>query len=457
MEILVVVIAELVTLLVPLILALAEAAVLAISLLFDLVALVIEICVAGSIEAAKAARRARQEAKPAEPPAGSPPFSQRFYRAITSPVVTRWKRRITLAAGAILAVTIVAALLLSTVFFDWFVRYALRAAEQRNGIAVSFEEADGNLFEGRINLHQARFVRQGNPVSDFDLTADRFLVDFDIGKLIFRKVAFEEVVVEGVRGKFTRTGKRDPAKPRREFEINQFSIADVQIAVADASIPARNVEVPLAVTSLTVDSFQSRWTAFDVLFRSTCQGTLGGQPFEISSRKAGELQETIWRGRDLPIHAVGQYFTGPLSWLVDGRIDIEVITSWRPAEPDPELKMHCQFVAHDFAAAVPPDLKLIERAVIEPAVAMLNANRRKLPLEFDLTMRRSDFAGQITLFAAGLREAIGNAASLRLKQIIPRAGEKLDDTLDRVRDRVRGLLRKDRGDAEATPQDEEKP
>lgn len=459
MEALLVAIAALFTLLVPAVLAAAEAAVLGLSALIELIALLIEAAATGSLEAARKSRREKRQRAAAAPAAPAESKSP-FYRAITSPLVTRWTRRITIASSVLLAITVVISLALNFAFFEWFVRLALQGAERRSGIAITFDEASGNLFTGHVELRGARLVRQGNPVSDFDLTINRFDLNADVFKVLAGERVFDDVTAEGVRGAFTKTGKRDPNRPRRDFTVGLLKISDVKITFSDLSRVERKVEVPFDLASLQVADFRSRWTAFDVLFRSTCDGQLGGQPFQITNRPAGELHETYWQGQGLPIHVVGDYFSGPLAWLVDGRLDINATTKWKPADDNPQLDMHCQLVAHDFKAGPPPQLKPVERAMLEPAFALLNRNSANLPLELDLVMHKNDFDGQLTIMKSELMEAIGGAAETKLKDILPRVEERLDSTLDRVRTGVQGIIRrraearaaKEQGDGQQQPE-----
>ena len=115
-------------------------------------------------------------------------------------------------------------------------------------------------------------------------------------------------------------------------------------------------------------------------------------------------------GPDLPVYLLSGYFAGPLGWLVDGRVDVDVTTRWQPDDNDPELDMQCHLVAHDFTAELPEELAGLTRTVVEPAVAALNTTQENLPIEFDLKMRKDAFEGQLSPFAAGLAEAISQAS-----------------------------------------------
>ena len=172
MEILVVALAALATLLIPLVILMAEGAVLAVSGLVELAALGKEAWATGSLEAARESRQAKRR---------------------PSAVVARWTKWVVYASAGMAAVTILVMLALNFLFFDWFVRRALAAAEKQNGIAVSFAATDGNLFVGRVHLAGAKLVRSGHEVSDFDLTVADVNLDADVLQLLTGKFVFEDV------------------------------------------------------------------------------------------------------------------------------------------------------------------------------------------------------------------------------------------------------------------------
>jgi len=406
----VVVLAALATLILPLALLLASGAVFGASGVTELVA----------------AGRRRASAEPATD------------KRSPASLVARWAWWFLAVSGMMALSTLVFLVALNTFAFDWFVRRALTAAESENGIAAEFNRADGNLFVGKLRLRDAKFVREGHPVSDFDLAVDDVQLNADVWKILFGQIEFEDVAIDGVRGTFTRNGKRDPSQPRRRFTIARLTVDNVSLEVADQSRPPHEVSVPLAIESLQISDFRSTWAAFDMLFRSISRGLIDGQPFTIVNRPTddGDSQETQWVARDVPVHLLSGYFAGPLSWLVDGQLDVDVTTRWRSDESDPELEMHCYLVAHGFAANVPDQLPILQK-VAKPALTVLNQSSTRLPIEFDVTMQKDAFRGQLSPLAAGLAEALAQASGSAFTALFPNAGEKIGDTVDRIRSRIR--------------------
>lgn len=421
MEILVVVVAALATLLVPLVLLMAEIAVLGASALVEAGAYAREYFSTGSVDAARKSRAERHAAT-----AG----------------VRRWAWWTVLASAGSIVVTLLVLVVLNSLAFNWVVARAVKSAGPKSGIAVTFDDAEGSLLSGRVKLRDAKFVRTGNPISDFDLDVAQFDVDADVWRLLAGEIKFEEITVSGVRGHLIRNGKRDPKLPRRRFTVNRLSVSDVAIEVTDLSRPPHEVSVPVAVESLAIEDFRSWWAAFDMLFRSTAKGLVDGQPFAITSGPvegggveggAGDEYQTQWLARDMPVHLVSGYFTGPLGWLVDGRLDVEVTTRWRRDESDPNLEMHCILKAHGFAAELPEELAKIQKLFVEPAVDALNQSQRQLPLEFDLVMQKDAFRDQLSPITAGLVDAMVQASTKSIAQIVPPALEQIGERVDQIR------------------------
>ena len=219
-------------------------------------------------------------------------------------------------------------------------------------------------------------------------------------------------------------------------------VDDVAVEVTDRSRPPREVAVPLEIASLEIAGFRSWWAAFDVLFRSTCRGLVDGQPFTILNRPAddGESQETQWIARDLPVYLLSGFTTGPLAWLVDGRLDVDVTTRWRPDDNDQELDMQCHVEAHGFTADVPDQFKVLQK-IVEPTLNTLNQTNTRLPLKFNVTMNKEAFRGQLSPLAAGLSEVFVQASAKSLSDLLPNAAQQIGETVDRFRSRIQEVRR----------------
>ncbi|HEY3391465.1 MAG TPA: hypothetical protein VGK58_02070, partial [Lacipirellulaceae bacterium] len=247
----------------------------------------------------------------------------------------------------------------------------------------------------------------------------------------------ESVMVSSVRGRYAKTGKRNPAQTRRQYyTIDRLTVDDAKFEFVDYSRPPRVMSVPLEFTSLEVDNYRSRWALFDVLFRSQTRGTIYGRPFEITSREAAETHESVFKVSDLPLSLVGQRVRVPLGGRVDGLVDANIRTTWQPEDESTQLKMHCSLLAHSLTVYMPNGM--VQRAA---GSAMASRVPRYMPMEFDLVMNKSSFDGQTSLLATGILESISNEASRQRRPVSSRPSNRVNRTFRRFGAGVRSLMK----------------
>jgi hypothetical protein len=332
-------------------------------------------------------------------------------RFLTVPAIEYWSHWLALAAGG-LVVTIAAIPAMNLLLFEHCLRLALRGIEQSYGIVVTYQAAEGNWLVGRAELRGARLKRQGHAISDFDLSIDRLNVDCHARRVISGEFAFESVVISSLQGRFTQTGKRDPSKPRRHYTIDRLTIGDATLDFVDRSRPPQVMRVPLLVASLEVDGYRSRWSLFDVLFRSNTRGTIYGQPFEITSGMAADAQESVFKVTGLPLSLLRKRISVPLGGRVEGLADVNIRTRWQPQEESSRLKMHCRLLAHSFRLYMPNGL--FQRAARSMVASRLPRN---IPMEFDLVMSKKAFDGQTSFMATGILQSIGEEARRQRRSV----------------------------------------
>jgi hypothetical protein len=419
-------------LLLPLAVAIAAIGLLAAGLAIEAGALATKTFTLRSLPAAWTSRRQKRYATAAELTDGAKAWSRlQFLRA---PAIAYWSRWLALAAGGLL-VTIVAIPAMNYLLFEHCLHLALRGIEKAHGIVVSYESAEGNWLVGRAELRGARLERRGHAISDFDLAVDRLDVDCHARRIISGEFAIESVVVNNVRGRFTKNGKRDPSLPRQHYTIDRLSIGEMQLDYVDRSRPPRVLRVPLAVTSLEVDGYRSRWALFDVLFRSHTRGTVYGRPFEITSQASAEANEAAFNVTGLPLSLLGRRISAPLGGRVEGLVDANIQTRWQPEDDSTELKMHCGLLAHNFTMRMPNNP--IARAA---GPAMASRVPRNVPLEFDLVMNEEAFDGQTSLLDTGLLERIGDEASRQGRPATSRSNSS-NNAFSRFSSGIRSLIK----------------
>jgi hypothetical protein len=203
----------------------------------------------------------------------------------------------------------------------------------------------------------------------------------------------------------------------------------------DRSRPTGIMRVPLQVTSLDVEDYRSRWSLFDVLFRSNARGTIYGRPFEIASDAASDAPHSVFTVSDLPLSLLGQRITVPLGGQVTGRVDANIRTQWQSRDESTELKMHCNLVAHSFTLHMPNGL--VQRAMAPTVASRVPSH---MPMEFDLVMDKRAFDGQTSFFATGILESIGKEASRQRRTTSPRPSTRSNNVFRRFGAGIRSLV-----------------
>ena len=434
---------ELFVLVIPLMI---EAVVLLIGVIGQIVALLFELLTGAGIEALR--RKPQPAARETPPPPGitAPPVPQAALRApsVVWSKVRTWSRRAAVAGGVLLVVTVAAIGIANFFFFEHIVRWSLRGLEQRHGVAVAFESADGNLFTGAVRLRGAHLVRAQHPVSEFDVTIHDLQADIDLSALWQRRLEFQSVAARGVRGDYTRVGPQPDQLPRRGFVVQQLLIEDAQLTWHDVTQPNRPIQLDIEVDSLETAPFRSKWAAFDVQFRTNARGRVAGGPFQVTTREIADGRETRWNAQGLPVSFAGAYLGGPFSWITEGTLNVDVVDRWSIPEDALDIEMDWQLVLKDIRAEARADLPAPARAVAGPIVKYLNEHPRELPLAFSVTINRREFAGRMSPPLEFLMQVLGDAATNELadrlgiaKQAVRDAGrgawEGVKDFLDRRR------------------------
>ncbi len=428
---------ELFVLVIPLMI---EAVVLLVGVVGQTVALLFEMLAGAGIGAL---RRKSQAAPPAVAVTPTAP-AQRPAPAITRQWVKQWSRRATVAGGVLLLVTAAGIGIATFFFFEHIVRWSLRGLEQRHGVTIAFESADGNLFTGAVRLRGAHLVRAQHPVSEFDVTIQELQADIDLSALWQRRLEFQSVAARGIRGDYSRVGPQPDQLPCRGFIVQQLAIEDAQLTWHDVTQPDRPIHLDIEVDSLETAPFRSQWAAFDVLFRTTARGRIAGGPFRISTREVPDGRETHWNAQGLPVSLAGAYLGGPFSWITEGTLNVDVVDRWSLPEDELDIDMDWKLVLKDIRAEAPADLPVPAQAVAGQFVKYLNEHPREVPLAFSVTINRREFSGRMSPPLEFLMRVLGDAATNEIsdrlgiaKQAVRDAGrgawEGVKDFLDRRR------------------------
>jgi len=347
---------------------------------------------------------ARPEGRPAVPPwpAGLPGLPR------------RWRRRL---GGALLVLIVLLGtvlVLLNTVLFAPVMRYGMSRIQKRTGVEVTFLSVTGNFFSGAAQLREVTARRHNSPVSNFELTSPRVALDVDMRSILSATMRLESLSVAKLTGRFERVGAPAEGRPRKAFLIDRF-------ALESASIRYRHTDqvgsgLSLELSRLHSEPLRSRLAAFDVFFRSNAAGSIEGAPFEIRTEGGGERRSTQWKAERIPVAALRDFVGGPLTWIKEGQVDVDVRDSWRRGSST-EIEMDWRLAFRNVRAEVPADAGILTRAVAEPVTRYINAHSSPLVVAFKLVVTEDQFEGAWSLDAAGLARAVAQSVTAELARL----------------------------------------
>lgn len=313
-------------------------------------------------------------------------------------------------------------------------RFALGRVEARTGTAIGFEKATGNLVTGELAVTGVRLERKAEGRNQFELKVGNLSADVAMLRFFDPEWCFDSVHLTGLKGRFTVVARDKAATPlpegRKVFNAERITVASAEIE----HVNLRDGGEPITVVldSGRVDGYRSDWSLYDLLFRSTLEGKIDGQPFRIEGTDEGGKRKTLWDLRGLPVGKWKGAVSGPLGALRSGRIDCQVVSRWPLGDPrtiDQEWRLVVQDGTADPAAGGGGLSAVATRA----AVGWLLSKSRNVPLEFPVQLTRDRFDGAESLADAGLLDAVSKAAGQKLVELSAGAGGSL---LERARSRL---------------------
>lgn len=386
-----------------------------------------------------AAEESSAEKKTPDKKTARPAFSDKQWKRIRV-----WTRRVALAFGVLLVLTLGTIFVLNAFFFQPTLRWALNKVDQSTGIAITFDGAEGNFWTGRVEISGAQFKRQGNPVSDFDIAIEKLSIDLAMSDALRGKARFEKLSFQGVSGEYIRFKPAEKTGKKRRYSIDSLSVNDVKIDFTDHTFKNQPFQTTLEVERFAAKPYRSNWAVFDILFHSNATGKIDGSPFTLVSKEVNGEKRTEWKATDLRVEHLGQQLGGPFRWLREGLFDIEVIDRWK-TDGNTDIESHCSFVLRDLKVQTPQNASLTTKTIAAPVVAFLNKHGKRLPLEFDIKLDEKQFEAKYSAEAAGLTKAIvdGIKAEIarqngpnpkKLKDVAKEKGKKI---FDKIKDKLK--------------------
>jgi hypothetical protein len=338
-----------------------------------------------------------------------------------------WLRRLSITFTILFIITLVLALVIHFFLFEPCARIVLDQVKTRTGIEVAFDSAKGNIFTGTVQMTGVKLKREEHQNSLFDLQVEEMSLDMDMAALITFKAVMEELKVKGLKGTFQRVGKVKHLKPRKSFIIENFILEDIDVQFSDTTRGEKPVTAAVKVDKMQSAPFRSRLSIFDLLFNSTCNGTLEEtSSFAIEKKESPEDRESQWTLNDLPLALIGEYVGGPLKLISEGSIFIEV-QNQRYTGEKPGIKMDWRLVIRDIKAQVPdeyPDTG-IKRRMADGVVEYINDHSREFSFRFSLDIKEETFKDLVSFEGTGFQEALRKQLTAKLVDLAGKAKEKV--------------------------------
>ncbi|PRQ06257.1 DUF748 domain-containing protein [Enhygromyxa salina] len=318
-------------------------------------------------------------------------------------------------------------LLADLVFFDSLVTLALGSADDREDLDVSFSHADGSFILGRIELHQLALsgTRGGDdPSAQFGFEVDSLVIDVDTLALLTADFAVEEIALEGVVGSLNRLRPSDPVPERdrrgielaREFSVERLHFADVRMTLRDqASEPPR--ELGFELTELDLGPLHSDTAVFDLLYRARGHGSVAGHAFTLTAIERDGAPQTTLELQDLPLDALAEPLERAAGVRASGSADVSITNRYAEGPTEPQIELAIELQLEDLELEAGERASMGTQLMLKMAGQALGRLGKKFPLEFGLSISRSELEGLRSFTESGVIERVsdGIAGALRDK------------------------------------------
>lgn len=349
---------------------------------------------------------------------------------------------------------------------------ALSGIQERSGTEGRFDQADGNVLTGALRVNGLELKREVENRNAFQLRVGHATANLSVLRLNEPEWHLDSLHLAGVTGAFTVVSRPREARPVLAGG-NVFLASQVTIDKADLDFQIQDRhgqrQMKLEVDQLKVTDYRSRWSLFDILFRSRGGGKVEGQGWSLMRLAEGEALpgagaaegegsegeatdseatdsqaaegapaspdtvRIVWQLDGVPAGLVSPSLQGPLSWITHGAMTATVVSSW--PKNDPRTIHQVWDLRYDgLGARAPADVSAAERAANAMMLRFLAGNARDLHLQFECDLPRDRFDGAESLDDAGLWPVVSEAAGKALgEQAMGSATRGLGSLGDRVR------------------------
>ncbi len=253
-----------------------------------------------------------------------------------------WIKYVLMGAGALSAVLSVLLILAETVYFEQTVRWIANWQTSKTRVQLSFDSVEGSFLKRQFmfqTLHIVRPPEQGD--TGFDVNIAQVNGSFE-GAFFTIPKSMSELILEGVQGELhlperSDSVSRTPGKLSLDLILQRkpsFTVRKLVLRNANLEIfsPEKTHLTTITVQEWISAPLRSRYAAFDLLFRSNLDASVGETNITIRTSGEHQARETFWRITPIPISPVTDFLGPPFDIVQNGEAHLEIHDQWSLAD-----------------------------------------------------------------------------------------------------------------------------
>ena len=277
-------------------------------------------------------------------------------------------------------------------FFAPTVRWAADFAASRAGYLVEIGTVAGNLWTGELELERLLISGQTDDLAATSVSARLVDIDLAVTSLLSRTVRLDRLTVDDLdvvvrKQASAPSDDRNPQKTIRSFAVEALAVTDAEMVVENFE-GQRHI---LRITKAQAAPLRSRSAAFDLLFRSNLDATVGGTDLTVKTSVIdGDGRRTEWEIDALDLRSLAAFTdAAPVRWLDGGTVSARMQDEWR--RDDLTIDSAWQINLRNAVVAVPDGAGMTETILVRALAKVAEAKRGDIDLSFRLMLDEDGF------------------------------------------------------------------
>lgn len=356
-------------------------------------------------------------------------------------------RRFGKVGGLCVLVTLAAAVIADTIFFESLVRATLARLMGSTGLRFVSYRVDGSFLRGRFAFADLCVTRGDSDAPELQLRFERLEIRLNMLALALGRIAISSLHAAGVDGRLAHIQREDERRPRGNIVIERVRLSDVRIRVDVVSAGRAPQTWPITMSLLEGGPIRRRWAAVDVLINCAGAGTVAECPFAIERADPRDQRVTRWTLETLPVEFAASLVGGPLHCCSSGTVSAAFC--FREMEDSVECEVQLSAIGLQCGTDTAPDAGPAGRAACM-LMGRLSRQDRPLNAQYAVRVPRASADGALSIRELGLRQrldaAFGDVIGRLAVTDASRIHELVEEKKSRIRDgvgRARQQLRQD--------------